>query len=110
MALSDIRFKLNEDVKLKDKKLINYIFRQGNKKPQKTSVLFYVESSSFKFLIAFKKRILNPAKRNKLKRHIKEYVRLNRHRLKKIDCAILIVKVPSSKNQLLQELEFLLIK
>ena len=104
-----INFKLNEFFKLKDKEFINYIFKQGNKKPQKVSVIFYVESPRFKFLITFKRKLLNSVRRNKLKRQIKEFIRLNQYNLKKIDCAILIVKFPASKIQLLKELEFLLI-
>lgn len=110
MAILRVRFKLNEVVKLKDKGYINYIFKQGIKKLQKSSIIFFVESSRFSFLISFKKKLLNSAKRNSLKRKIKEFIRLNQHGLKKIDCAILIVKTPSSKIQLLKELEFLLIK
>jgi ribonuclease P protein component len=102
------RFKLKEDIKLKDKTFINSIFKQGNKKPQRISVIFYLESSKFSFLISFKKKLLNPAKRNKFKRQIKEFIRLNQYNLKKIDCAILIVKIPSAKMQLFKELEFLL--
>ncbi|MHB8232460.1 MAG: ribonuclease P protein component [bacterium] len=110
MAISSVRFKLNEGIKLKDKGYINYIFKQGNKKPQKVSIIFYIESSRFKFLITFKKKLLNSARRNKFKRQIKEFIRLNQHNLKKIDCAILIAKIPASKIQLLKELEFLLTK
>lgn len=110
MAISDVRFKLNESFKLKDKEYINYIFKQGNKKPQKFSIIFYIESCRFKFLITFKRKLLNSVKKNKFKRHIKEFVRLNQYNLKKIDCAILITKIPASKIQLLKELDFLLTK
>jgi ribonuclease P protein component len=103
-----INFKSNELFKLKDKEFINYIFKQGNKKPQKVSIIFYVESPRFKFLITFKKKLLNSVRRNKLKRQIKEFIRLNQYNLKEINCAILIVKIPASKIQLLKELEFLL--
>ena len=103
-----INFKLNEFFKLNDKEFINYIFKQGNKKPQKVSVIFYVESPRFKFLITFKRKLLNSVRRNKLKRQIKEFIRLNQYNLKEINCAILIVKIPASKIQLLKELEFLL--
>ncbi len=103
-----INFKSSELFKLKDKEFINYIFKQGNKKPQKVSIIFYVESPRFKFLITFKKKLLNSVRRNKLKRQIKEFIRLNQYNLKEIDCAILIVKIPASKIQLLKELEFLL--
>ena len=71
-------------------------------------VIFYVESPRVKFLITFKKKLLNSVKRNKLKRQIKEFIRLNQYNLKKIDCAILIAKFPASRIQLLKELEFLL--
>ncbi len=108
--MPEINFKFNEGIKLKDKGLINYIFKQGNKKPQKISVIFYVESDRFKFLITFKKKFLNSVNRNKLKRITKEFIRLNQYNLKKIDCAILIAKIPASKIQLLNELEFLLKK
>ncbi len=106
--MPEIKFKLNEFIKLKDKELINYIFKQGSKKPQRVSVIFYVQSPRFKFLITFKKRLLNSVKRNKLKRQIREFIRLNQYSLKKINCAILIVKFPASRVQLFKELEFLL--
>lgn len=110
MAISPIRFKLKDSFKLKDKGYINYIFNKGSKKLQKSSIIFYTESDRFKFLISFKKKLLNSARRNKLKRQIKEFIRLNQYNLKKIDCAILIARHPSSKRQLSDELEFLLIK
>ena len=106
--MSEKNFKLKKDIKLKDKSRIDYIFKQGLKKPQKVSVIYYVESDSFKFLITFKRKLLNSVKRNKFKRIIKEFIRLNRHNLKKMDCAVLLVKIPPSKIHLLKELDFLI--
>ncbi len=106
--MSEKNFKLNKDIKLKDKSHINYIFKQGFKGPQKVSVIYYVGSDSFKFLITFKRKLLNSVKRNKFKRIIKEFIRLNQYNLKKIDCAVLLVKIPPSKIHLLKELEFLI--
>ncbi len=108
MAISPIRFKLKDNFKLKDKGYINYIFNKGNKKLQNSAIIFYSESTQFKFLISFKKRLLNSTRRNNLKRQIKEFIRLNQYNLKKINCAILIVRYPSSKYRLYKELEFLL--
>ncbi|HEC25478.1 MAG TPA: ribonuclease P protein component [bacterium] len=101
-------FTLKENIKLKDKKRINYIFNNGSKKIQKVSIVFYVSSQRFRFLISFKRKLFNAVKRNSLKRRIKEFIRLNQYCLKKIDCSILIIRSPSSNGQLLKELGFLL--
>ncbi|MCL4542753.1 MAG: ribonuclease P protein component [Deltaproteobacteria bacterium] len=108
MAILSTRFKLRNSFKLKGKEDIRHIFNAGNKKLQKSSIVFYIKSTQFRFLISFKKRLLNSARRNNLKRQIKEFIRLNQYNLKTINCAILIVRRPSSKCQLYKELEFLL--
>lgn len=108
MVASRLSFKLKNGIKLKDKEYINRIFKFGRKKLQKYSIIFYLESCQFRFLVSFKKRLLNPAKRNAVKRRIKEYIRLNQHRVKKIDCAILITRIPPSTDHLFRELDFII--
>lgn len=108
MNASLFRLKLKDGIKLKDKEYIDRIFKSGKKKLQKYSIIFYLDSCRFKFLISFKKRLLSSAKRNAVKRRIKEFVRLNQHRVKRIDCAILITRIPSSVDYLFKELEFII--
>lgn len=108
MVILPVRFCLRDSFKLKDKGYINYIFNKGNKKLQKISIIFYVESPDFRFLISFKKRLFNSVGRNSLKRQIKEFIRLNQYNLKKVDCAILIIRRPPSMQGLFKELGFLL--
>lgn len=108
MGISSVRFRLRGVLKLKDKGCINYIFNKGNKKIQRHSIIFYIEATEFQFLISFKKKLFNSVKRNSLKRQIKEFIRLNQYNLKTIDCAVLIIRYPSSRHQLHKELGFLL--
>ncbi len=108
MSISSVRFRIRGTFKLKDREYINYIFNKGNKRVQRSSIIFHVESVRFQFLVSFKKRLFNSVKRNGLKRQIKEFIRLNQYNLKNIDCAVLIIRYPSSKHQLHKELGFLL--
>ncbi len=100
--------RLREDLKLKEKKDIDLLFKKKNKKYLDSLLIYYNPSDSFRFLISFKKRLLNPVRRNGLKRQVREFIRRNQYNLKNINCAILIVKIPSSNSQLLNELEFLI--
>lgn len=101
-------FKFGIELKLKDKDYINSLFKSGSKKVQNNLIVFYNPSDSFKFLVSFKKRLLNPVKRNRFKRIVREFIRLNQYKLKNIYCAVLIRKVPSSDAMFFKELEFLL--
>lgn len=101
-------FKLSNGLKLRDKNCISGLFKNKNKKFQEYTIIFYENSESFKFLISFKKRLLNPVKRNRIKRQVKEFIRLNQYKLKDFNCAILIKKIPPYSSQLFKELEFIL--
>lgn len=67
------------DHRLKKEKQFSYIYRKGKRSNSKFFTLFSVESKYDNYLIGFaiSKKIGKANKRNKLKRRLKEIIRLN---------------------------------
>jgi ribonuclease P protein component len=103
-------FSFPEKIRLKSKKLFDLIFEKGDKKVNRCFVIwhysfpefFYGNDSNFKIAIMVSRKLGKAVKRNRIKRLVRESVRLNKDKIK--EGSLIILSPRFNENSNLEEI------